>query len=245
MASAVLRIRDRRSISPTSPGASRFPTVSTGAPSSSLSRVSSRFSTSATISSSSSSSSSASSLRWSGNGGGVWASLLSLGSALPQALLPYQCDSDAITAERSIHETAVLPGGEAGAGRGQEDFEESLERAGQGVVITGGASAETMRLMIEQSILGGAETNTERRHSEKVHLTHGDIITCSFCRTHLATRDHIISELFHGHGGRAFLFEHCVNVKIGKLEDRRLLTGLHVVADISCCCCNTVLGWRY
>jgi len=36
-----------------------------------------------------------------------------------------------------------------------------------------------------------------------------------------------------------------VNVTTGPRENRLLLTGLHVVADIYCNCCDTRLGWKY
>lgn len=36
-----------------------------------------------------------------------------------------------------------------------------------------------------------------------------------------------------------------VNVCVGETEERRLMTGLHNVADIHCNVCNTVLGWKY
>lgn len=36
-----------------------------------------------------------------------------------------------------------------------------------------------------------------------------------------------------------------MNVVMGPKEDRRLMTGLHTVADISCADCGEVLGWKY
>lgn len=36
-----------------------------------------------------------------------------------------------------------------------------------------------------------------------------------------------------------------INTKIGRNVSRELLTGLHVVADVSCVICNSVLGWKY
>ncbi|GKV25553.1 hypothetical protein SLEP1_g34977 [Rubroshorea leprosula] len=36
-----------------------------------------------------------------------------------------------------------------------------------------------------------------------------------------------------------------MNVDVGPREDRRLLTGLHTVADIHCANCRAVLGWKY
>lgn len=36
-----------------------------------------------------------------------------------------------------------------------------------------------------------------------------------------------------------------VNIKLGKKEDRPLLTGVHTVADVFCLGCNERLGWLY
>lgn len=43
----------------------------------------------------------------------------------------------------------------------------------------------------------------------------------------------------------SFLFKTSINVVVGDIEERRLLTGLHTVADIHCKFCDTVLGWKY
>lgn len=45
--------------------------------------------------------------------------------------------------------------------------------------------------------------------------------------------------------GRAYLFDQCVNVTIGKAEDRLLITGLHSVCDIFCKRCKNLVGWTY
>ena len=45
--------------------------------------------------------------------------------------------------------------------------------------------------------------------------------------------------------GRAYLFDHCVNVVIGPPEDRMLITGLHSVNDIFCKRCKSMVGWTY
>ena len=44
-----------------------------------------------------------------------------------------------------------------------------------------------------------------------------------------------------------FSFRFCVrvNISLGPLEDRVLITGLHTVCDIYCNCCLAVLGWKY
>lgn len=36
-----------------------------------------------------------------------------------------------------------------------------------------------------------------------------------------------------------------VNVCLGPKENRLLITGMHIVADIYCNCCHQVLGWKY
>ncbi|KAG2396763.1 Protein yippee-like [Vigna angularis] len=36
-----------------------------------------------------------------------------------------------------------------------------------------------------------------------------------------------------------------VNFTIGVLEERMMLSGLHTVADIFCCCCGQIVGWKY
>lgn len=50
---------------------------------------------------------------------------------------------------------------------------------------------------------------------------------------------------FQGRSGRGFLFSHAMNVRVGRKEDKELITGLHTIADVSCCDCNQVLGWKY
>jgi hypothetical protein len=77
------------------------------------------------------------------------------------------------------------------------------------------------------------------------YLEAPQIFACSECGVHLASYDQIISKSFHGRGGRAYLFECAVNVTLGPLEKRILITGLHVVADIYCVQCESLLGWKY
>jgi hypothetical protein len=67
-----------------------------------------------------------------------------------------------------------------------------------------------------------------------VYLEGPQIYACQQCRTHLTSHDDIISKSFHGRRGRAYLFDQCVNVRIGTPEDRLLITGLHSVADMFC-----------
>ncbi|MFS8027360.1 putative Yippee family protein [Helianthus anomalus] len=69
---------------------------------------------------------------------------------------------------------------------------------------------------------------------------------CYNCRKPVARHEDIVSKYFvAGHRKRAFLFSHVLNVVAGPKEDRRLITGVHMVADVHCSDCGKVLGWRY
>ncbi len=102
-----------------------------------------------------------------------------------------------------------------------------------------------------------------------------DTLRCGMCSTDLAFGAQIVSKGFTGRHGRAYLVsppsvlpspsscpgsptsalaqafgagqntEDLVNVQIGRPENRQLVTGAHVVADISCAVCGFKLGWKY
>lgn len=40
-------------------------------------------------------------------------------------------------------------------------------------------------------------------------------------------------------------FIHRINISLGALEERMMLSGLHTVADIFCCSCGQIVGWKY
>ncbi|CAI9086970.1 OLC1v1020915C1 [Oldenlandia corymbosa var. corymbosa] len=71
------------------------------------------------------------------------------------------------------------------------------------------------------------------------------LYSCYKCKNHVSFHDDIISKAFQGRSGRAFLFSHTMNIVVGAKEDRRLITGLHTVADVHCGDCREVLGWKY
>ncbi|KAK4771187.1 hypothetical protein SAY87_031719 [Trapa incisa] len=50
---------------------------------------------------------------------------------------------------------------------------------------------------------------------------------CKFCKTHLALADDLVSRAFHSHRGKAYLFNKAVNIILGTLEERMMLSGLH------------------
>ncbi|KAE8681086.1 Protein yippee-like [Hibiscus syriacus] len=68
---------------------------------------------------------------------------------------------------------------------------------------------------------------------------------CKFCRTHLALPDDLVSMSFHCRRGNAYLFNNVVNITVGALEERLMLSGMHTVADVFCCCCGQIVGWKY
>ncbi|KAL1541225.1 protein yippee-like-protein [Salvia divinorum] len=79
----------------------------------------------------------------------------------------------------------------------------------------------------------------------------GDLIicprlySCYKCKNHVALHDDIVSKSFQSKNGRAFLFSHAQNVYSSRKEDRQMMTGLHMVADVYCADCREVLGWKY
>eukprot|EP00174_Griffithsia_okiensis_P000007 GO255310.1.p1 GENE.GO255310.1~~GO255310.1.p1 ORF type:complete len:114 (+),score=14.38 GO255310.1:85-426(+) len=77
------------------------------------------------------------------------------------------------------------------------------------------------------------------------YLDDGKVWCCYSCSVHLAYHNDVMSKNFQGKHGRAYLFKNVINVAVGQSEERRLMTGLHTVADIHCNICNSVLGWKY
>ncbi|TKY49132.1 yippee protein [Spatholobus suberectus] len=104
---------------------------------------------------------------------------------------------------------------------------------------------------IQQSDGGDIKSRSNRKQRRKkmgrifVVELEGRSYRCKFCRTHLALADDLISRSFHCRRGKAYLFNNVVNFTIGALEERTMLSGLHTVADIFCCCCGQIIGWKY
>lgn len=102
-----------------------------------------------------------------------------------------------------------------------------------------------------------------------------DTLRCNTCSTDIAFCSQIVSKGFTGRHGRAYLVSaptargtpscpasplnktnnpkntkagsdvDLVNIRVGRPENRQLVTGQHVVADISCIVCGSKLGWKY
>ncbi|KAF8149486.1 yippee-domain-containing protein [Crassisporium funariophilum] len=69
--------------------------------------------------------------------------------------------------------------------------------------------------------------------------------SCSKCSAVISLQDELISKSFSGRDGRGYLMQSATNVKLGRREDRSLLTGVHTVADVFCLGCNERVGWFY
>ncbi|OAL28841.1 hypothetical protein AYO20_09321 [Fonsecaea nubica] len=85
---------------------------------------------------------------------------------------------------------------------------------------------------------------------------HSSHIQCAKCSTDLCLTSQIISKGFMGRHGRAYLVQgttshiHTIapslpNTFQNKNISRNLVTGQHIVSDISCAICDSILGWKY
>ncbi|XP_034947739.1 protein yippee-like 5 [Chelonus insularis] len=77
------------------------------------------------------------------------------------------------------------------------------------------------------------------------HIGGTRLFSCASCDTNLTNRSQLISTRFTGATGRAFLFNKVVNLSYSEVQDRVMLTGRHMVRDVSCKNCDAKLGWVY
>ncbi|KAL5009355.1 hypothetical protein ScPMuIL_014936 [Solemya velum] len=77
------------------------------------------------------------------------------------------------------------------------------------------------------------------------HIGGTRLFSCANCETPLTNRAELISTRFTGATGRAFLFNRVVNLNYSEVQDRVMLTGRHMVRDVSCKNCDAKLGWIY
>merc|ERR1712203_590168 len=88
----------------------------------------------------------------------------------------------------------------------------------------------------------------KRKKMGRVYLEHfggSKPFSCAQCDTFLTNRAELISTRFTGATGRAFLFNRVVNLNYSETQDRIMLTGRHIVRDVTCKKCDTKLGWVY
>lgn len=71
------------------------------------------------------------------------------------------------------------------------------------------------------------------------------VVECKKCRAHLSLSSELMSKLFQGATGRAYLYNNAYNILLGDEEVRMMMTGLHTVSDAYCMGCKTVVGWKY
>ncbi|KGB76105.2 hypothetical protein CNBG_1943 [Cryptococcus deuterogattii R265] len=71
------------------------------------------------------------------------------------------------------------------------------------------------------------------------------VFACHSCSKVVALQDELVSKAFNGRSGRAYLMNSTINTSLGKIEERKLLTGTHTVADLLCASCKGSLGWMY
>ena len=64
------------------------------------------------------------------------------------------------------------------------------------------------------------------------------LYSCAKCHTVLTNRANLLSTRFTGSTGRAFLFKKVVNLAMSEKQDRVMLTGRHIVRDVSCKKCK-------
>ncbi|KAK3386206.1 yippee zinc-binding/DNA-binding /Mis18, centromere assembly-domain-containing protein [Sordaria brevicollis] len=108
---------------------------------------------------------------------------------------------------------------------------------------------------------------SSNRHSTHLSPIQPDILRCAHCATDIAFASQIISKGFTGRHGRAYLVSptpqqtsgshqqqpqsakgqptDLPNILTEAPESRRLVTGQHTVADITCAVCSSKLGWKY
>ncbi|XVE58320.1 hypothetical protein DITRI_Ditri04bG0160800 [Diplodiscus trichospermus] len=71
------------------------------------------------------------------------------------------------------------------------------------------------------------------------------LYSCRNCRSPLALVDDLLSKNFIAKSGKAYLFQHAMNIVLGPKKDKQLMTGVFSIANIYCSKCGEELGWKY
>ncbi|CCC71352.1 hypothetical protein NCAS_0H00420 [Naumovozyma castellii] len=80
-----------------------------------------------------------------------------------------------------------------------------------------------------------------RLRRKKSFITYG----CKNCRTHISSSNRILSKDYRGVTGDAYLMDEVVNIVEGPMQERPMVTGHYLVADIYCHWCRNLIGWKY
>ncbi|XP_016476149.2 protein yippee-like At5g53940 [Nicotiana tabacum] len=73
----------------------------------------------------------------------------------------------------------------------------------------------------------------------------GKTVNCKICKTQLALTNNLMLKDFICHKEKAYLFRNVVNITFGPNEEKMILSEMHTIADIFCCCCGQIVGWKY
>lgn len=172
---------------------------------------------------------------------------LASGSSLKQgSLLTGQLSTHSVSSRPHMLVSPLHIGNFGVSRRGRSSSFAGHEIAGGYKLSPSGTPTGKKVMSVASASLAKARArNAQKENDAMVYLDGQQVYTCAQCRTHLTSHDDIISKSFHGRNGRAYLFDACVNVTIGKAEDRILITGLHSVCDIFCKRCKIMVGWTY
>lgn len=159
--------------------------------------------------------------------------------------------------------------------RSDEDYEEDSNSDDEGATPSLSSSVDSAPSETSGGGVDAAQQHQglqRRRPRRRLAPPTPATLRCGICATDLAFASQIVSKGFTGRHGRAFLVApaspnnvpaaavgrllpsqpsatagdgELVNIKIGRSENRQLVTGSHVVADISCRVCGTKVGWKY
>ena len=92
------------------------------------------------------------------------------------------------------------------------------------------------------------------------YLDGSNIYICKYCNTHLTALNELISRVHAANilgvpraNRQSISVQPCVssvieirvNVRAGEQVQKKLLTGVHIVSDIFCVSCETLVGWKY
>ena len=77
------------------------------------------------------------------------------------------------------------------------------------------------------------------------HFGGNHLFLCANCQAFLTNKSELLSTRFTGASGRAYLFGKAANLVYSDIQNRMMLTGRHLVRDVSCKRCLMKLGWMY
>jgi len=98
---------------------------------------------------------------------------------------------------------------------------------------------------ISQNAIDAALGNQATEQKGEEQKAGALLYVCKNCKIHFADATNLISKAFRGKTGTAFLFGSVINVFMGPESEKTMMTGVHIVSDVYCVQCSTVIGWTY